>query len=651
MISLVIVTYNSSPTISMCLESILRSTWRDYEIIVVDNCSRDDTVKYCYEILSQSDASHRIIINKRNLGFSAGVNQGIAQSKGEYIIFLNPDVVVFPGWSERMQNHLACEDVGAVGPLSDYVAGLQKFHFYVGDKGLFGSFEEIDCFVAGRNRGESVETKLLIGFCFMTKRVILEKIGFLDEQLFLGNDDLDLSWRIRKGGYKLLVATDVFVHHEGQVSFRSDPPMKTRLLVQESTNQLYKKLRDFYGEKVPSPEEIWGINWFTPYRFLTSLILLTRNNLEYTKLCLESIRKYTPEPHEIIVVDNGSTDGTVEYLQEQPDVKLIENGYNLGFALGNNRGLREAKGEYIVFLNNDVVVTEGWLTRLLVCAREDDEVGAVGPRSNYVVGPQLVPNVPYGDNLEAMQEFARAWSLEHAGRWDSVPRVIGFCMLVKRAVIEKIGGFDPIFGTGNFEDDDFCLRLQLAGFTIKITHDVFVHHFGSKTFQSERIGYRTLLIRRNWELFKKKWSLPEDLPMKRGYIPIDILQQPFQREKHFVPLSFMPLSLDGVREKKHLSSWSPKNVRWFLEHFTANDPVTLVLYYPSEGAYEEVRRFLEEMGYQEDQIPDILLYVERLPEQKIPELVAAVDVVLTDGGDTPFVPWGVYLGKEIVTVS
>lgn len=650
MISLVIVTYNSSPTIGMCLESILRSTWRDYEIIVVDNCSRDDTVKYCYEILSQPDASHRIIINKRNLGFSAGVNQGIAHSKGEYIIFLNPDVVVFPGWSERMQNYLACEDVGAVGPLSDYVAGLQKFQFYVGDKGLFGSFEEIDRFVAERNRGASVETRLLIGFCFMTKRVILEKVGFLDEQLFLGNDDLDLSWRIRKAGYKLLVATDVFVHHEGQVSFRSDPPMKTRLLVQESTNRLYKKLRDFYGEKVPSPEEIWGINWFTPYRFLTSLIILTRNNLEYTKLCLESIHRYTPEPHEVIVVDNGSTDGTVEYLREQPDVKLIENRYNLGFALGNNRGLREAKGDYIVFLNNDVVVTEGWLTRLLACAKEDEKVGAVGPRSNYVVGPQLVPNVPYGDNLEAMQEFARSWSLEHAGKWDAVPRVIGFCMLVKRVVIEKIGGFDPIFGTGNFEDDDFCLRLQLAGFTIKIAHDVFVHHFGSKTFQSERIDYRTLM-QRNWEFFKKKWNLPENLPMERGYIPHNLLQQPFQREKHFVPLSFTPLPLDGVREKKYLSLWDPKAISWFLEHFTANDPVTLVLYYPSEGAYEEVRRFLEEMGYQEDQIPDVLLYVERLPEKKIPELVVAVDVVLTDGGDTPFVSWGVYLGKDIVTVS
>jgi GT2 family glycosyltransferase/ubiquinone/menaquinone biosynthesis C-methylase UbiE len=382
----------------------------------------------------------------------------------------------------------------------------------------------------------------------------------------------------------------------------------------------------------------------------TSLIILTRNNLEYTKLCLESIRKYTPEPHEIIVVDNGSTDGTVEYLENQPDVKLIKNGYNLGFALGNNRGLREARGDYIVFLNNDVVVTEGWLTRLLACAKEDDRVGAVGPRSNFVAGPQLVPGVPYGEDLEAMQEFARKWSLEHAGQWENVPRVIGFCMLVRREVIEKIGGFDPVFGTGNFEDDDFCLRLQLAGFTIKIAHDVFVHHFGSKTFQSESIDYRKLM-ERNWEIFKRKWNLPQHASMERGYVPAMLLRQSFQPEKHVVPLHFAPLPLDGPREKKYLATFSPRVVRFFVERFQADDPVTLVLYYPEGEAYEKVKRCLEEAGYPEEATPDILIHSTPLPERKIPELVAAVDVVLLDGADSPFLPWAVYLGKDIVSVE
>ncbi|MGC8777295.1 MAG: glycosyltransferase, partial [Candidatus Caldatribacteriaceae bacterium] len=582
-------------------------------------------------------------------GFSAAVNQGIFHSTGEYIVFLNPDVVVFPSWLERLCAHFVSGKIGAVGPLSDYVAGLQKVQLYIRERISFRALEDVDRFVSVHNHQSAVETKLLIGFCLMTRKKVLDEIGLLDEKLFLGNDDLDFSWRLRQAGYKLLVATDVFVHHEGQVSFRSELPIKTRLLVQESTNQLYGKLRDFYGENIPTPEELWGINWFAPYRFLTSLVILTRNNLEYTKMCLESIRKYTPEPHEIIVVDNGSTDGTVEYVKAQPDVRLIENGYNLGFALGNNRGLREARGEYIVFLNNDVVVTEGWLTRLLACAREDAKVGAVGPRSNYVAGLQLVPQVPYGEDMEAMQRFARNWSLENAGKWETVPRVIGFCMLVKREVIEKIGGFDPLFGTGNFEDDDFCLRLQLAGFTIKIAHDVFVHHFGSKTFQSEGIDYRTLM-QANWELFKRKWGLPQDARMERGYIPTQLLKGTFLPEKHFVPLHFPAFSLEGLREKKYLAEFRPKVVRWFVERFTPEDPVTLVLYHPGENAFMEVKEFLEQAGYSEERVPDILIYLDRLSEAKIPELVAATDVVLLDGMDNAFLPWGIYLGKEIVFV-
>ena len=147
----------------------------------------------------------------------------------------------------------------------------------------------------------------------------------------------------------------------------------------EEEGQIYQYLL------VAQPKEV------TPKTLsLTSIIILTRNNLEYTKMCLESIRRYTPEPHEIIVVDNGSTDGTIEYLEAQEDVKLIKNGLNLGFALGNNLGLREARGEYIVILNNDTVVTEGWLTKLINSAQSNPQVGIVGPRSNYVVGVQLV---------------------------------------------------------------------------------------------------------------------------------------------------------------------------------------------------------------------------------------------------------------------
>ncbi|MFY9302553.1 MAG: glycosyltransferase [Atribacterales bacterium] len=383
---------------------------------------------------------------------------------------------------------------------------------------------------------------------------------------------------------------------------------------------------------------------------LTSIIILTRNNLEYTKMCLESIRRYTPEPHEIIVVDNGSTDGTIEYLETQEDVKLIKNGLNLGFALGNNLGLREARGEYIVILNNDTLVTEGWLTRLINSAQSNPQVGIVGPRSNYVVGVQLVKNVPYGDNMDAMQEFARQWSLENSGRYEEALRVIGFCMLVKREVIEKIGGFDPYYEAGNFEDDDFCIRAQRAGFKIRIAHDVFIHHFGSKTFQSEKIDYRQVMLT-NWERFKSKWGLPRELPIERGYPIYDLIQGGFDQDKHFVPLSIEPLSLEELRSQTYLSEFNTLTLRWFLSNFEPQDDVTLVIYHPEEKAEEEVAKAIQELGYDIDKTPDILLYYHPLPENKIPSLVAAVDKVVVDSDSSPFLIWAKYLNKEVVEIE
>lgn len=127
---------------------------------------------------------------------------------------------------------------------------------------------------------------------------------------------------------------------------------------------------------------------------LTSIILLTYNELAYTQACIESIRRNTAQPYELIVVDNGSADGTRAWLAQQPDIQLIANETNLGFAKGANQGLQTATGVNLLLLNNDTVVTAGWLRRLLTHLHAAPSVGLVGPVSNCVSGPQQIP-VPY----------------------------------------------------------------------------------------------------------------------------------------------------------------------------------------------------------------------------------------------------------------
>jgi O-antigen biosynthesis protein len=234
-----------------------------------------------------------------------------------------------------------------------------------------------------------------------------------------------------------------------------------------------------------------------------SIIIPCWNQLEFTRKCIAALTRRTRPPWELIVVNNGSTDGTADYLAGVQDVSplpvtIIANGTNRGFPTAINQGLQYARGEYLALLNNDVVVTEGWLEQLIAPASINPEANAadddteskienpkskialVGPMSNYAAPPQLVENVPYRD-LEEMKLFAERWRDEHRGKWFTAPKLSGFCLLMKRAVYDAIGGLDERFGLGFFDDDDLAERARRAGFELAVAHDLFVHHFGSRT--------------------------------------------------------------------------------------------------------------------------------------------------------------------------
>jgi len=235
---------------------------------------------------------------------------------------------------------------------------------------------------------------------------------------------------------------------------------------------------------------------------LTSIVIPVHNQVGRTRECLGSIRLRTDEPYEIIVVDNGSTDQTVAYFASCGDVRVIRNEENRGFPAAVNQGIAAATGDYILLLNNDTIVTTGWLRRLLDALDRDPNLGMVGPSSNFAGGAQLI--FAGYEELEDLDGFA--WDLAKAerGRVEETDRLLGFCLLARRAVVEQIGLLDERFGLGNFEDDDWCRRARAAGWKCGIARDAFVHHYGHATFDGANIDLRKLL-KRNAELFDKKW--------------------------------------------------------------------------------------------------------------------------------------------------
>lgn len=265
-------------------------------------------------------------------------------------------------------------------------------------------------------------------------------------------------------------------------------------------NDYQRGYRAGYDKGVKAGQATYG-NWFEG----TSIIIPTYNQKDLLLQCLSYIEAHTVSPYEIIIVDNGSQDGTVEALRRRcRSIRIAAHPTNLGFAQAINTGLMMARGQTMVLLNNDVFVTEGWLTQLLACLHGCPDAAAVGPVTNYISGEQQI-GVPY-DDIARMSEFAAAYNHSDPGEWRDTSRLVGFCILLRRSTFEQVGYLDEGYEVGNFEDDDWNLRLRLQGKRMKIAADTFVHHIGSVTMKGLGQQQFTVVNDRNEQFFIYKWG-------------------------------------------------------------------------------------------------------------------------------------------------
>lgn len=392
---------------------------------------------------------------------------------------------------------------------------------------------------------KSREYSLLTGACLLVRRDEFLSVGPFDEGYENGWEDDDLCCAYRAAGKRIFYcAESSVIHHQSQtlngkireaerllaIHRRDSPPAPhstaqelaahretERVLISDLEHRLlgvrerFLKNRERFFSK-------WGhMAVRDDYRYyredgvpFVSIVILTFNQLDTTRDCIESIRRHTPELHEIIFVDNGSTDGTLHWLQEicmcNENYTLIANGENRGFAAGCNQGIRAARGEYVLLLNNDVVVTKDWLGGLLECLGLTPNGGIAGPMTNNISGVQQVPGVRYSSVAE-LDAFAAEFRDRNRHRRIPFRRIVGFCMLFRKSLTDEIGLLDESFGTGNFEDDDLCLRAAVAGYRNVIAGDVFIHHVGSASFRGNNVDYVATLTG-NGRLFREKWSRP-----------------------------------------------------------------------------------------------------------------------------------------------
>lgn len=301
-----------------------------------------------------------------------------------------------------------------------------------------------------------------------------------------------------------------------------------------------------------------------PHTQQVDVIVCVHNALDDVKACLAAVLRHTAQPYTLILVDDGSQAPTRDHLvafAAEHGATLTRNETASGYTLAANQGMRLSSAPYVVLLNSDTVVSEGWLDRLVVCAESDPKIGIVGPLSNTASWqsiPELMVDGDWSDNPlpqgMGIDDMAHIVALTSGQTYPRLGFLNGFCLLIKRTVIDRVGLFDEeTFAKGYGEENDYCLRTTGAGFTLAVADDVYVFHAQSRSYSSER---RLLLSR----------AADAALSQKHGQPLIDagVLVCRFDRALEGVRVHARMLFERHALTRRARSRWSGKRVLFVL---------------------------------------------------------------------------------------
>jgi GT2 family glycosyltransferase/glycosyltransferase involved in cell wall biosynthesis len=289
-----------------------------------------------------------------------------------------------------------------------------------------------------------------------------------------------------------------------------------------------------------------------------SIIVPVYNALEHARHCIESLyRSQTSVAFEVIVVDNGSRPAVAAWLAEQRELhanfQFLRFDEPLGFARAVNEGARRAQSRFVALLNSDTLVTDGWLDLLVAALEHDPELGLAGPVTNRCGHDRQRDTEALLVQPEDANGYAAAIRSRVPDVLPEAQRLVFFCVLVRRALWDQLAGLDEAFGTGNCEDDDFCLRARFAGYRMAVVRNAFVYHVERQTFEANRLNHGEFLAT-NEALFgarASRWSRTLRPPMGN----------PSQAAALSVIVPVLPARVDGLRDS--LASLANQTVQGF----------------------------------------------------------------------------------------
>ncbi len=508
-VSVIVPTYNRLDRLQMALASLAAQTYQDFEVIVVNDagCDVASVVAACVD-------RHRItaITHDRNRGLAAARNSGLRAAKGDYIAYLDDDDRYLPHHLETLVAYLDRRECR--------IAYTDAWR--VQERQSDGEYVE-----TGRDVPYSFEFRpadLLVSnyfpvLCVMHDRACLDEVGLFDESLFAHEDwDFWIRMATRFPFKHLPVRTAEFTWRNDGTSMTSG----TRATYRRTTEIIYRKYAP-YAERIAGVREaqqrhLEKLQASMPMKsYVCSIIIPVWNKVELTRQCLTALASNTTDIwFEVIVVDNGSTDGTGELLGElKGDVQILWNDRNLGFAKACNQGARAARGKYLVFLNNDTIPQPQWLKPLVSEVDEHQEVGVVGSKLLFADGSVQHAGVVFMRSQRSAYHIYRtvASNASAVNQRREFQAVTAACMLVRREIFDEVQGFDEGFVNG-FEDVDLCLKVRGKGYHVIYQPRSVLYHLESQT--PGRKEYEVHNSRRLQERWGDHWWLgDEDLHYHR----------------------------------------------------------------------------------------------------------------------------------------
>lgn len=485
------------------VESLLAQTYSNWELCIANGSPEDTVMKGVLEQYMKKDSRIRVSELTENKGIAGNTNAALEMAEGEFVGLLDHDDLLAPNALYEVVRALETDrELDAVYTDEDKVTTELDEHFQPHLKPDFNL--------------DLLRSNNYICHFFVVRRSVVKKAGGFRQE-FDGAQDHDFIFRCVETARKVGHIPEILYHWRTHKASTADNPASKMYAFDAGKRAIEAHLERTGTEGVVTHTPDLGffrVKYPVQGNPLVSIIIPNKDEKETLKDCIESIRKKTEyENYEIIIVENNSTTEEIfqyyKELSQDPRIRLLRWKKEFNYSAINNYGVSHARGEYLLFLNNDVkIITPGWIKEMLgVCQRP--EVGAVGVKLIYPDNTIQHAGCVIGIGGIAGHMFVdmpanRTGYLHKASILQDMSAVTAACMMMKRTAFEEAGGFTEKLSVA-FNDVDLCLKVRKNKKLIVYDPYVELYHMESKTRGAEDSTEKVRRFQEEIEYMRCQW--------------------------------------------------------------------------------------------------------------------------------------------------